>query len=56
MPNYKKMYITMFRAAELAVRSLEQDESKDNAVFILKLAQLACENIYINSEDIETGI
>ncbi|MBR4077348.1 MAG: hypothetical protein IKK17_01955 [Oscillospiraceae bacterium] len=54
MPDYKKMYITMFRAAELAVQSLEQDETKDNAIFILKFAQLACENIYITSEDDET--
>ena len=55
MIDYKRMYITMFQAAELAVRSLERSEAKESAISILKGAQLACEDIYISStEDDET--
>ena len=49
MPDYKRMYAIMFRAAELAVRYIENNEA-ENAVLALKIAQLACENIYIESD------
>ena len=48
MVDYKKMYRIMFRGAEMAVRYIENNESK-NAVIAIKLAQLICENIYIES-------
>jgi len=48
--DYKRMYQVMFRAAEYAVRKMEQGEI-DTAVFAIKLAQLACENIYIETEE-----
>jgi hypothetical protein len=47
--DYKRMYAIMFRAAELAVRYIENDEH-ENAVIALKAAQLACEHIYIESD------
>ena len=49
MPDYKRMYTIMFRAAELAVRYIETGET-DKAVFAIKTAQLACENIYIEND------
>ena len=50
MADYKKMYILMFRAAEYAVRLLERGDVA-NALLALKLAQLKCEDIYIESAD-----
>lgn len=50
MADYQKMYVLMFRAAECAVRLLEQGDVA-NAVFALKVAQLQCENIYLESEE-----
>ena len=50
MTDYKRMYQIMFRAAEYAVREIEKGEP-DTAVFAIKLAQLACENIYIETAD-----
>ena len=49
MADYKHMYILLFRAAEYAVRLLEKGDIP-NAIFTLKLAQLQCENIYIESD------
>lgn len=49
MADYKRMYILLFRAAEYAVRLLEKGDIP-NAIFTLKLAQLQCENIYIESD------
>lgn len=48
MADYKKMYTIMFRGAEMAVRYIENNEA-NNAIVALKLAQLICENIYIES-------
>lgn len=48
MADYKRMYILMFRAAEYAVRLLEKGDIP-HAIFTLKLAQLQCENIFIES-------
>ena len=50
MADYQKMYVTMFRAAEYAVRELEK-ENIDIAVFVLKMAQLRCEQIYLDSTE-----
>lgn len=50
MPDYKRMYIMMFRAAEIAVRELEENKAPDRAILVLKLAQAACEEIYISAE------
>ena len=52
MADYKQMYAIMFRAAEMAVRYTENNEPK-NAILALKLAQLICENIYIESDENE---
>ena len=41
---------TMFRAAEYAVRELEK-ENIDTAIFVLKLAQLYCEQIYLDTTE-----
>ena len=51
MPDYKRMYAIMFRAAELAVRELQTTNNTQQAVFILKLAQSACEEIYISDDE-----
>ena len=50
MADYQKMYVTMFRAVEFAVRELEK-ENVDAAVFVLKMAQLQCEQIYLDSTE-----
>ena len=52
MADYQRMYTIMFRAAEMAVRYIENNES-NNAITALKLAQLICENIYIESDETE---
>ena len=43
------MYVIMFRAAEYAARQLEQGNA-EAAQLAIKLAQLACENIYIETD------
>ena len=50
MVDYKRMYQIMFRAAEYAVRQMEQGEL-ETAIYAIKLAQLACENIYIETAE-----
>ena len=50
MADYKRMYILLSRAAEYAVRLLEKGDIK-HTIFTLKLAQLQCENIYIESDN-----
>ena len=50
MADYQRMYVTMFRAAEYAVRELEK-ENIDTAIFVLKLAQLYCEQIYLDTTE-----
>lgn len=52
MADYQRMYTIMFRAAEMAVRYIENHES-NNAITALKLAQLICKNIYIESDETE---
>ena len=49
MVDYKRMYVLLFRAVEYAVRLLERGDVS-NAVLALKLAQLKCEDIYMESE------
>ncbi|MBQ3257978.1 MAG: hypothetical protein IJA67_11275 [Oscillospiraceae bacterium] len=51
MTDYQRMYIAMFRAAETAVRFLEEDMPKEAAIFVLKLGQIICEEIYIATAD-----
>ena len=50
MADYEKMYFLMFRAAERAVRQLEGKDIA-GAVQTLQKAQLACEEIYIESPE-----
>ena len=51
MPDYKRMYAIMFRSAELAIRELQTSKNAEQAIFILKLAQSACEEIYISDDE-----
>lgn len=44
MPNYKEMYLTMFRASERARKLMEEAENE-----IIK-AQQQCEEMYIREE------
>lgn len=50
MTDYQRMYVIMFRAAEYAVRELEK-ENVANAMTAIKLAQLVCENIYLETSE-----
>jgi len=52
MADYRKMYRLMARTAEYAVREIQQG-NLDAAVFALKLAQLKCEDIYLESTEYE---
>ena len=51
MTDYKAMYLAMFRAAEQARRLLTEEKfTRDHvhkAALILELAQLKCEQIYM---------
>ena len=55
MTDYKAMYLAMFRAAEQARRLLTEEpftrSNAQKAVQLLELAQLKCEEIYIESSD-----
>lgn len=50
MADYKQMYVLLFRATEYAVRLLEKGDVA-NAVLALKVAQLKCEDMYLNSTE-----
>lgn len=52
MANYRNMYRLMARTAEYAVRELERG-NVSAAVFALKLAQLKCEDLYLESTEYE---
>ena len=45
MPDYQQMYLTMMRAAEAALRELEDAQKK------LIAAQQACEELYISQPE-----
>lgn len=51
MTDYKAMYLVMFQAAERARRLLTEEafsrENVHKAALILELAQLKCEQIYM---------
>jgi len=51
MTDYKAMYLVMFQAAERARRLMAEEafsrENVHKAVLILELAQLKCEQIYM---------
>lgn len=53
MPDYKEMYLMMFRAAEKARRILTEEEfTRNNAqkvVQILAMAQMECEVLYMEA-------
>ena len=58
MPDYQKMYYTLFHAAEDAISilgtppySAEEIAVRTKAVDTLIAAQQACEDIYVESED-----
>lgn len=50
MTDYRKMYVLLFRATEYTVRLLEQGDVS-NAILALRIAQLQCENIFLESEE-----
>ena len=54
MADYKKMYLTMFHAAEDALNLLEgccgEEETLQRAVNVLTAAQQRCEDIYAEGE------
>lgn len=43
MPDYKKMYLTLFKATE-------------NAINILEAAQLECEELYVSAQEPEITV
>ena len=58
MPDYQKMYYTLFHAAEDAISLLETPlgEAEEvvvriKAIRVLTKAQQACEDIYVEDED-----
>ena len=53
MADYRQMYVLMFRASEYAVRLLEAGDA-ENALLALRIAQLQCENIYLDTTERET--
>ena len=50
MADYQRMYVLMFRASELAARLIEQGDV-ENALLTLRIAQLQCENIYLEATE-----
>ena len=50
MADYQRMYVLMFRASELAARFMEQGDI-ENALLTLRIAQLQCENIYLETTE-----
>lgn len=52
MADYRNMYRLLARTVEYAVREIE-GERPASALFALKLAQLKCEDIYLESTDYE---
>ena len=52
MADYRNMYRLLARTVEYAVRELERGDSAA-AIFALKLAQLKCEDMYLNSTEYE---
>lgn len=50
MADYQQMYVVMFRASECAARLLEQGEV-EKALMTLRVAQLQCENIYLDTTE-----
>ena len=55
MTDYKAMYLAMFRAAEQARRLLTEEaflrENVHKAALILELAQMKCEQIYMEGSE-----
>ena len=49
MPNYEKMYYTLFNAITDALRLLEREKNHD-AVAVLMAAQCQTEELYIEAE------
>ena len=52
MADYREMYRLLARTVEYAVREIEQGNPAA-AVFALKLAQLKCEDLYLESTEYE---
>ena len=50
MADYQQMYVLMFRAAECAARLLKEGDVQ-NALLAIRVAQLQCENIYIETSE-----
>ena len=49
MPNYEKMYYTLFNAITDALRLLEQEKNTDAAI-VLATAQCQTEELYMADE------
>lgn len=57
MPDYKKMYLKIFNAAEDAINVAEQAAaSLESAAKALIAAQQACEEMYISDPDEEPDL
>lgn len=52
MADYREMYRLMARTVEYAVREIEKGNAA-TAVLALKLAQMKCEDIYLESTEYE---
>ena len=52
LADYQQMYVLMFRASECAARLLEVGDVS-NALLALRVAQLQCENIYLDTTECE---
>ena len=59
MPDYKKMYLSLFHAATDAIDLLTECGGDliaiQKALTALKTAQQTCEDIYIDAEEVENS-
>jgi len=55
MPDYRKMYLTLFNSVTDALRVLEKSPTAhpyvDHAAYLLRKGQLECEEIFISEDE-----